>query len=340
MAKQEFDYALYRKTIKDVENGIFSPIYILMGEEPFYTEELCSLIMEKALEPHERDFNQHIFYGADADIESIISLCCEFPMMAQRRVVVIKEGQLAKKIEDLEKYLPIISPTTVLVVCINGKSLDKRSKFYKEICKKGVVIESPKIREDRMPQWICDYFASRGLRIDNEGATLMAEYAGNDLRKIKRETDKLTKTISPTEKTITVAHIEKNVGISREYSITELTNALAVRDAGKAFKLAYYFGESPKTYPLPKTLGFLFFFFSKLEQLHATSSANKSSIESTAKMMRLFGPYIAASRSYSLSKTMKIIAYLREYDIKSKNGTSGSATEGELLTELIGKILA
>lgn len=134
MAKQEFDYALYRKTIKDVENGIFSPIYILMGEEPFYTEELCSLIMEKALEPHERDFNQHIFYGADADIESIISLCCEFPMMSQRRVVVIKEGQLAKRIDDLEKYLPIISPTTVLVVCINGKSLDKRSKFYKEIC--------------------------------------------------------------------------------------------------------------------------------------------------------------------------------------------------------------
>ena len=239
----------YESLRKEIESGNFKPVYILMGEEPFYPEKLCSLIMERALQPHERDFNQTILYGADTSAEDIISICERYPMMAERTLVVVREAQALKKPEGLGIYLDHISPTTVLVLLFSGKNMDKRTSFYKKATKSCVIFESAKIREEAMPRWIESWFRSIGRGIEPQGAMLLAEYAGNDLRKISIEADKLLKAVSESQKTITAADIEQNVGISREFNTGELTSALAVRDGDKAFRIAWFFGESPRQYP-------------------------------------------------------------------------------------------
>ena len=271
-----------------------------MGEEPFYPERLCSVITEKALQPHERDFNQTILYGADTSVDEIL--------------------------------------------LFSGKNMDKRTSFYKKASKSCVIFESAKIREEAMPRWIESYFRSIGRAIEPQGAMLLAEYAGNDLRKISVEAEKLLKAVPEQQKTITADDIEQNVGISREFNTGELTSALATRNSDKAFRIAYFFGESPRQYPLQMTLGFLFFFFSKVEMIHAIMQRDHTSMQDAATKAGIYysyaKPYIAAATNYNLRKTMRIISYIRECDLHSKSGSGGTATEGDLLTGLIGKILS
>ena len=343
MAK--IDTAAQFETLRrEIEGGDFRPVYILMGEEPFYPERLCSVITEKALQPHERDFNQTILYGADTSVDEIISNCERYPMMSERVLVVVREAQALKKPEGLSVYLDHISPTTVLVLLFSGKNMDKRTSFYKKASKSCVIFESAKIREEAMPRWIESYFRSIGRAIEPQGAMLLAEYAGNDLRKISVEAEKLLKAVPEQQKTITADDIEQNVGISREFNTGELTSALATRNSDKAFRIAYFFGESPRQYPLQMTLGFLFFFFSKVEMIHAIMQRDHTSMQDAATKAGIYysyaKPYIAAATNYNLRKTMRIISYIRECDLHSKSGSGGTATEGDLLTGLIGKILS
>lgn len=345
MAKQNSPDTLQQfETIKSkVLGGNFSPFYLLMGEEPYYVDLLCNIIMESALDPSERDFNQTVLYAADTSVRDIISICSRFPMMAQRQLVVIKEAQSLKKQEELIPYMEHLIDTTVFVLCYTGKSADKRTTFYKTAQKYGVVFESGKIPQESIPGWIEKYFALKGMTIEPQASLMLAEYAGSELRKIVLEIDKLLKSVSDSVKSITAEDIEKNVGISREFNVTELTNAISLRDAPKAFKIAYYFGESPKKYPLQMTLGFLFYFFSKIEQMHANSLANpRMSLGDAAFKSGLYpkysGSYISAASFYNLRKTMRIINAIKECDYKSKSNYGGNATEGELLIELLGKI--
>ena len=334
----------YESLRKEIESGNFKPVYILMGEEPFYPERLCSLIMERALQPHERDFNQTILYGSDTTADEIISNCQRYPMMAERVLVIVREAQALKKPEGLSVYLDNISPTTVLVLLFSGKNMDKRTSFYKKASKACVIFESAKIREDAMPRWIESYFRSMGRAIEPQGALLLAEHAGNDLRKISVEADKLLKAVPEGQKTITADDIEKNVGISREFNTSELTAALASRNGEKAFKTAWYFGESPKQYPLQMTLGFLFFFFSKVEMIHAVMARDRINARDAASKAGVYysyaGPYLAAVSNFNLRKTMRIIALIRECDYRSKSNSGGNASDGDLLVELIGRILS
>lgn len=334
----------YESLRKEIEAGGLKPVYILMGEEPFYPEKLCSLIMDKALQPHERDFNQTILYGADTTAEEITSICERYPMMADRTLVIVREAQALKKPEGLSVYLDHISPTTVLVLLFSGKNMDKRTSFYKKASKSCVIFESAKVREEAMPRWIESYFRSIGRTIEPQGAMLLAEYAGNDLRKISVEADKLLKAVPESCNTITATDIEQNVGISREFNTGELTSALAVRDGDKAFRIAWFFGESPRQYPLQMTLGFLFFFFSKVEMIHAIMLRDRIPAKDAASKAGVYysyaAPYLSAVRNYNLRKTMRAISAIRECDWRSKSNSGGNASDGDLLTELLGRILS
>ncbi len=336
--------ALFDGIRSDILAGNFAPVYILMGEEPFYPEQLCDLITERALQPFERDFNQSIFYGTDADIDMVIADCQRYPMMAERVLVVVKEAQALKKIENLGNYLDNISPSTVLVLLFNGKNMDKRTAFYKKAAKVCTVFESPKVKDEAMPEWIRNHFRSIGRNIAPDGAMLLAEYAGNDLRKISVEADKLLRAIPQEQDTVTAKDIETNIGISREFNATELTNALAAADGNKAYKIAYFLGASPKKYPIQMTLGFLFFFFNKVEMIHSIMLRDrikpKDAIAKAGIYSFFAGPYLAAIANYPLKRVMRTIAFLRECDYKSKSNYGGNASEGELLSELVGKILS
>lgn len=336
---------LFNSLSKDIGAGKFSPFYLLAGEEPFYPEKLCGLIMEKAVQPHEADFNRTVLYGTDTNADEIVSACERYPVMAERQLVVVKEAQALKKLERISDYLDRPSPTTILVLCFSGKNADKRTSLYKKALKSGTVFESPRLPIEEMPRWIERFFASEGKGIEPEAAMLLAEYAGNDLRKISLEAEKLSRAMDEGTATVTAADIERNIGISREFNITELTGALATKDSVKAFRIAYYFGESPKKYPLQMTLGFLFYFFSKVEMIHAFIAGSGGTLrprDAAAKAglyYRYAGPYISAATSFNLRKTMSIIAAIKNCDYKSKTNSGGEASDGDLLNELIGKIL-
>lgn len=345
MAKQSSPSTLQQfESIKgQILSGSFSPFYLLMGEEPYYVDALCEIIVENALQPFERDFNQTVVYAADTNPKEIVSLCSRYPMMASRQLVVVKEAQMLKKPEDFIPYLEHLFDTTVLVLCFTGKNADKRTNFFKTAQKYGVIFESAKVDEGTVPSWIESYVSSKGKTIEPDAALLLSESAGNELRKLVLEIDKLLKAIPDSSIVINAKDIEKNIGISREFNITELTNAISGHDAPKAFKIAYYFGESPKKYPLQMTLGFLFYFFSKVELIHSyclgEPRPNYSQAASKAGLYYKYAtPYIAAASRYPLMKTMKIISSIKECDYKSKSNSGGEASEGELLIELLGKI--
>lgn len=235
-----------RQIINDVKNGNFVPVYLLMGTEPYYPDLVCDEIIKYALTDSERDFNQTVFYGLDTDAGTVASECRSYPMMAERRLVVLKEAQSMKTLEDLATYASDPMESTVLVILMHGASADKRRALYKNVQKKGVVLVSDALRDYEMPQWITSFYKSRGLDIEPAAAALLAEYAGTDMSRILLETEKMQKNLPEGTVRVNAADIEKNVGISRQFSIFELTKALSYMKAEKALKIAAYIGNGPK----------------------------------------------------------------------------------------------
>ena len=319
-----------RSILEDVRSGIFKCIYLLMGEEPYYPELVCSAILKNCLQDWEKDFNETVCYGADVDADTVITAARRFPMMADRQLVVVKEAQQMKSLEDLAVYAQNPLDSTVLVILMHGASADKRKALYKAVLKTGVIVESNALRDYEMPQWIGAFYKERGLSIHPEAAQLLAESAGTDLGKIAVETEKLLKNLPEGTKEIGVADVEKNVGVSRQFSVFELTKCLSYRQAAQALKIAAHIGETPK-FALPMVVAPLYTHFYRILKYHAgeTPQVNPYFLKE----------YDAARRNYPLPKCMAIIGLLTEYDYKGKGGDAGEADPAALFTELIAKIL-
>ena len=346
MAKQSAQDTItqFNSISGDIKAGIFKPVYIFMGEEPYYSDILVEELIANVLKPEERDFNQTIIYGSDTNPAEVVSLARRFPMFAERQLIVVKEAQSLGKGDALEIYLNSPAPETVLVLAYTGKSIDKRSTLYKKLksSKDAVVFESTMLQEWKVGEWISKYVETLGYTIGYDSSQLMAEYTGNSLRKIVLEIDKLVKSLPDNNKNITTKDIEENIGISREFSAFELCRAISYRDKEKAFKIAHFFGENPKKYPLALTLGALFFYIAKLLKAYAYLKRDGGTPEGAAKKAGAFGSqekeYAAAIRGYSYVKVMGIVAQIKECDYKFKSGNAGTASEGELLIELISHI--
>lgn len=334
--------AMARKIIDDVNVGIFAPVYLLMGEEPFYVDMAASAIVDKALDEDQRDFNQLVAYGADTSVSDVISNARRYPMFADRTLVVVREAQALAKIEDLAVYTDSPLDTTVLVLVYRG-NLDKRKSLYKSISKNGMVLESTPVRDYEMTGWISEYYAGRGLSIEPQAAALLAESVGTDLGKVAVETDKLLKNLPEGCTKVTLHDIEANVGISREFSIFELTRQLSSKDAPKALRTAAYIGASAK-FAMPMATAALFTHFNRILRYGALlqSTPNPSSEDKT-KILGVnpyfFREYDTAVRNYPLKRCMGVIALIRDYDFKGKGGSTGEASPQELLIELVTKIL-
>ena len=314
-----------------------------MGEEPYYPDLVCNAIIENCLQEWEKDFNETICYGADVDADKVTTAALRFPMMAERQLVVVKEAQVMKDIEQLEPYCKNPLDSTVLVLCLHGASLDKRKSLYKTILKTGVVLESLALRDYEVPRWIPDYYAGRGLEIEPEAAALLAEFAGTDLARIVVETDKMVKNLPEGAKRITVKDVETNVGISREFSAFELTKQLSYRNAPAALRTAAYIGQGAK-FALPQATAALFTHFSRILKYEALLQKNpqppqEQKIKALSVAPYFFAEYDAAVRNYPLPRCMSAISLLNEYDFKAKGGDAGEATPAELLLELTTKLL-
>lgn len=327
--------------IKDIKNKKTAPIYFLMGEESYFIDQISKTIEREVLTEDEKGFNQTIIYGNETDMSGIIGLAKQFPMGAERSVIIVKEAQnLSRTIDQLESYVAQPQPTTVLVFNYKGKTLDKRKKLYKELQKKGILFESKKLYENQIPDWIESKAKSLGFSIETKAKFLIAEFIGNDLSRIENELEKLKLVIQ--DGNITPEIIEKNIGISKDYNNFELRNAIETRNAEKAFRIVHYFGQNPKDNPLVMTLSIFFQLFSNLIVYHTLTDKSQSNVAKELRIHPFFVKDIAASaQNYPLKKATRIISLLREADVKSKGvGASGNVSDNDLLKELVFKILS
>ena len=338
MATLEFTYPAIVKELKDRH---FHPIYYLMGEEPYYIDQITEFLITNVLSEVEKDFNLDVLYGADVDVNTIINAARRYPMMSEYRLVVVKEAQVIKGMENLSVYLQKPLNSTILVICHKNGTLDKRKKLAAEISKVGVLFESKKLRDSQLPQFINNYIMQKGLAMDPKATEMMADFVGTDLSRMAGELDKLIITHPKGQARITPEQIEKNIGISKDYNNIELRNAIIQKDILKANKIIKYFEDNPKSNPIQMTLAYLFSFFSNLMLAYYAPEKSESGI---AAFLGFKSPwqakdYISAMRKYSGVKTMSIIHEIRYTDAKSKGVGNPSIEAGALLKELVFKIL-
>jgi len=321
-----------RAILNDIKNGNTKPIYCLMGEEPYYIDVISKYIEENVLSEAEKSFNQVVLYGRDVSIEDIVSAAKRYPMMAEKQVVIVKEAQdLSRTIENLTPYAKNPTPSTVLVLCYKYKKLDGRKSLAKAIRKTGVLFESKKLYEDKIPDWIKSVLAAKGYTISVKGAQMLVEFLGTDLGKINNELEKLQLVLKPGEQ-ITPEIIEENIGISKDFNNFELVKALGSRDKKKAFAIIQYFAQNPKDNPMPFTTAILYGFYNKLLTYHALDK--KADAAKALKIPPYFlNDYVTAARNIPMRKASEAIAAIREVDLKSK-GVGANLSQADLLKEL------
>lgn len=332
--------AAFEDILKDLRNKKFAPIYFLMGEEAYFIDQISDYIEKNALTPEEKEFNQLVMYGSDTDAASVINAAKRFPMMAQKQVVIVKEAQNLKKIEDLVYYVEQPSASTILVVSYKYKKLDKRMRLSKLLAKNAILFESKKIYDNQVPAWISDYLKKRSVAIDQKAAMLLTEFLGNDLSKVANELDKLMLTLPEGAKKVTPELVERNIGISKDFNNFELQKALAEGDVLKANRIVDYFDKNQRMHPLQATLPVVFNFYRNLMIYHYLPNKDQRAVAAGLGINPYFvKDYQQAARRYGARKVMSIVSDIREYDAKSKGFGNVSTTSGDLLKELVYKIL-
>lgn len=339
MAKKEISYESICKEIKEKK---FSPVYVLMGEEPFFIDQITDLLVENVLAEEERDFNQSIFYGADADAISVINAARRFPMMSEHQLIVVKEAQLMRDIELLSAYVkhPLVS--TVLVINYKYKTLDRRKTLAVAVEKNGILFESKKIPDYKMPGFITGLLQQRSLAIDAKAAQMLSDFLGNDLNRLSKELDKLAIIMAQTgSKRVTPELVERNIGISKEYNNFELIKALATKDVLKANRIAQYFEKNPKNNPLQMTLAVLFNYFSNLLIAYYSKDRSEAGLMAALGLRSAFQlkDYQMGMKHYSAMKVFLSIGEIRKADAASKGVDNASASDADLLKELLYKIM-
>ena len=333
--------------LKDLKNKKYKPVYLLHGEEPYYIDEVSDFVEHKVLTDAEKGFNQAVFYGKDTDVMTVLNASKRYPMMADYQVVLVKEAQDMKwgnedpdkkGINPLLAYLENPLPSTLLVFCYKYGKFDKRKKTYKAIEKNGVIVESTPLYDSKVPGWIEDFVADKGYKISQQATFMLAEYLGNDLSKIANELEKLMLNIASGQE-ISLKLVQDNIGISREYNVFELQTALSKKDVLKANQIINYFEANPRSNPIVLVLGNLNNFFSKVLLYHYAKDKSPQNLARELGVNPYFiKDYEQAARSYNYGKTMQIISYLRECDVKSK-GVDSNTDHGGLMKDLMFKIL-
>ncbi|MDB2325611.1 DNA polymerase III subunit delta [Candidatus Arcticimaribacter forsetii] len=325
--------------LSSIKKGDFAPVYLLMGSEPFFIDQVTKVLSTHVVEEHAKDFDSTIFYGKESLPEQIIEIAKRFPMMGTHQLVIVREAQsLDKKFEDLVTYLENPQSQTVLVLCYKLKNLDKRKKTYKAIAKNGVILETKPLYDNQVAAWIKDRGLRYGLNFHPNSTQLIASFLGTDLGKIDKELEKLASRIQQGEE-ITPALIEKHIGYSKDFNSFELKKSLGKRDLEHSFRIIKYMASNSKKHPVPLTIIVLFNFFQKLLLFHGVSSPSQ------AQKVLGVSPYFlkdyeASARFYSMKQISKVIEYIKEADLKSKGVGAQNLPMEELLKELVIKIVS
>lgn len=332
----------FEDIIRDISNKIFHPVYFLTGEEPYFVDKISKLIESSVLSEDEKEFNQIIVYGKEITMNQIVSYAREYPVFGNYRVVIVREAQNLKKIEDdelLAAYLSKPVSSTLLVLEYKYKKVDGRTSLVKKLKSAGVYYESKKLYDNQIPGWIEQAIRNMGFSIAPQTSLLLAESLGNDLTKIENELKKLVINVEKNAM-ITPEIVEQNIGISKDYNIFELQKALGERNVLKANRIINYFAANPKDNPAVFVIVMLFGYFRKLYLYHFLTDKSDRNIAASLSLSPFFvREYRAAANNYPRQKLRHIIGILRSYDAKAKGVDTAAMDDGDILKEMVYKII-
>ena len=333
----------FETIMRDLKARKFMPVYYLMGDEPYYIDQIADYIADHVLLPEERDFNQTILFGSDTTASQIADAARRYPMMSEFQVLIVKEAQNVKNTEALEKYFKAPLKSTILVMCHKNGTIDGRKKEYvKSIQTAGVLFESKKLRDRDLPVYIESYLQNHQVSIDPKSVQMIADNIGADLSRLTGELEKLMISLPEQDRRVTPQIVEDQIGISKDFNGFELRDAIVSKNVYKANLIIKYFDESPKAGSIYSFLPMLFNYFQNL--MIAYYAPNNKSQEAVAEWLELRSPwaakdYMTGMRNYAGMKVMQIISKMREIDAKSKGLDNPNTPPGELMKELIFYIL-
>lgn len=332
----------FKQVMEALKKGVYAPVYVLMGDEAYYIDQISDFIINNALKPEERDFNLTVVFGGDTTAVAVADACRQFPMMAERQVVVVKEAQNIRSLDPIVRYLQKPMKTTVLVWCHKNGKIDGRGKMLGLASACGVVFESKKLRDYELPGFITTYLSSKHIAIDQKAAEMIAEHVGSDLSRIASELDKLTVSLDGENRAINSDIVEKEIGVSKDFNVFEFRSAIVRKDIFKANQIAKYFDNNPKAGSLYSFLPMLFNYFQNLMVAHyAPRKQNQRDVAAALNLSSEWAAkdYMTGLRNYSARKTLNIIGKMREIDAKSKGIDNPNTSQSQLMKELVFFIL-
>jgi DNA polymerase III subunit delta len=328
----------YQDIIKEWKQKKFRPLYWLEGEEEFFIDQVVNYAEHQLLDEAERGFNLTVLYGKDTDWATVINNCRRYPMFAERQVVILKEAQAMRDLLKLEPYIDQPLESTVFVVAHKQGKIDGRSKMAKLIKDKGVILSTKKMYDNQLPAWVEAFVHSKGLTITQKACILLVDHIGNDLSRIANEIDKLLVNL-PAQKKIDEGDIEKYVGISKEYNVFELQNAVGQKDMSKVMKIVKYFAANPKASPIQMTIPALYNFFAKINLVFGVKGGEKEIASALGVHPFFVKDYIAAATKYGAADAERAILLLQQYNLRSIGIGDSGVEDGELLKELLFRII-
>lgn len=343
--------AEYERLRSQIAARRFAPIYLLMGDEGYFIDALSEQLGSTILNEAERAFGQVVVYGKDSEVGAIVNLCRQMPMMGQYQVVIVREAQQLRQIDQLSLYTSAPSPTTILIICHKEKTIDKRTSLYKHCAAVGEVFESVRPRDYEIGSWLTDFVRSKsGCTIEQKALAMMTDHLGTDIAKISNELSKLMLSLPEGTRAITASHIEQNIGISKDFNNFELMKAITSRNLSRAMLIADHFARNPKENPLVVTLMAMFREFRQLFTINylnwqqRTKGIPMPSDQELCRMLGVPAPFLLAeikqtAARWPNNRVFNILGIIREYDAKCKGIGTGGLNEGELLREMILKIL-
>ena len=328
--------------MRELKAGHFLPVYVLMGDESYYIDQISDYIQNHVLKPDQQAFDQIVVYGLDTNAAQLTDLAMQYPMTAPVRVIIVKEAQGMKSIEKLEKYVKNPQPKTILVICYKNGAINRRTKFMSGVEKVGLVFESKKLREWQLPGYVQSYLSKRKVAIDEKSANMIAESIGADLSRLHSELDKLLISLPEDNRCVSPEMVERNIGVSKDFNAFELRSAIVNKNVFKANQIIKYFDNNPKAGSVYSFLPLLFNFFQNLMlAYYAPNRVDKQSVANYIELKSLWGvtDYMTGMRNYSGRKTLQILDKIRETDTKSKGLDNPNTSTGDLMKELIFYIL-
>jgi DNA polymerase-3 subunit delta len=328
------------KLLSDLRKKQFRPVYWLEGEEEYFIDQVIHHAEHGILSEGEAGFNLSVFYGRDASWADILNACRKYPMFSDLQVVIIKEAQQMRDIDRLESYIEKPLASTLLFIAYKNKKVDGRTKLAKLLKDKAVLLSTKKMYDSDLPDWVNDLVKSKGYTITNKALLLLIDHIGNDLNRLNNEIDKLTLNLSK-RKNITEDDIENFVGISKEFNVFELQQAIAHKDLYKAIRIIQYFEANPKAAPLQLVFPSLYNFFSKVQMIYSVPGRDEKTVATAIGVNSFFvRDYLQTATRFGNQEVEKILLLLHQYNLKGVGVNDAGSSDAMLLKEMVVKMIA